>query len=143
MTDPTCEQVQLSVLAERDGERPLLGAAPVQGHLASCEECPRALEADAAVRAAFQGKARARPPPAPAWPAVARAIERTPRRSGRGLAVAGAAAVVAMQAVALGPGAGFGWAVRLAPVVAIAVLFAALRANPFRLETSLALPPLA
>lgn len=134
MSEPSCEEVQCSVAAVRDGERPGLEVALVDGHLAWCEACRLALEGDAAVRAALKGRVRAAPVPAPTWPAVASAIVRRP---GRWVAMAAAAVVVLGQAVVLGPGVGLGWPARAAPLVAASLLFAALRTNPFRLDTHL------
>jgi anti-sigma factor RsiW len=132
MTEQRCEQIQVAVMALRDGEEAPLGRAEVEAHLAGCSGCQRDLRVDASLRSALEVLA---PNPPSLWPHVSPALAARPVRVGATLWLAGAGGLLLAVRVALALEAGaHGWVGRALPAIVLVAVFAALRLNPLRIS---------
>ena len=140
MTDDTCQIVQLSAMALRDGQAAPLSAEQVQQHLHHCQTCREAVAQMESFLNIVDLQVR-RPVEADLWPRIEAALK---DRSDRATEPAyrptlGGLLIVALSCKLLSLQVGFGASLWLAVALAAAVGAALcwVRVNPFRIALSL------
>jgi predicted anti-sigma-YlaC factor YlaD len=140
MTDDTCQIVQISAMALRDGQTGPLSAEQVQQHLHQCQTCREAVAQMESFLNIVDLHVR-RPVEADLWPRIESALKRTSDRSTERayrLALAGLL-IVTLGCKLLSLHVGFEASVLLALAsgATVGAALCWLRVNPFRIAVSL------
>ena len=128
----TCEEWRLAAMAWVDGEKPAVSSAAIEAHLATCGECRRETDALRELDRMWEGLRRSEDH-VDLWPTIHERLGHPRRRWLSMLVVLLAtfklADLVTETSLAL-------W-VQVVPLLMAAAVFAALRQNPFRIQTDL------
>ena len=135
----SCEQILMQKMALIDGEKTDLDAAQIDAHAAACQNCRREI-AQLENTAALLARHERQIPNVDLWSAIDARIsaETAPVVKWQPFAVLGILLVVYKLAEMI-PERDLGWALKLAPFVLIAAVFAFLKENPFKINTELIL----
>jgi len=135
----SCEQILMQKMALIDGEKTDLDAARIDAHAAACENCRREI-AQLENTAALLARHERQIPNVDLWSAIDARInaDNAPVVKWQPFAVLGILLVVYKLAEMI-PERDLGWALKLAPFVLIAAVFAFLKENPFKINTELIL----
>lgn len=137
-----CESIRLAIMARLDGESASVPAGQVQAHLAGCPDCRREAEAMRALSALLAAQAR-RGQTAQLWPRLGASLAATKVATAEpdsaGFFVLLGLTLLACQAALFLVAPPVHLPVNLVGVVAVACLLASRQANPFVIETELAL----
>jgi predicted anti-sigma-YlaC factor YlaD len=140
MSGKYCEKVQMSAMAIRDGEAPLLSKEDISEHLKSCADCRNELKRQETVSRLFSELMR-RSYTEDIWPTVAAAIKESAasRNTNAELFVFGLFGFVLLvcKIAEVLPGITPVLAIKLLSLVAVFVFFAIIKQNPFSLSLHL------
>lgn len=130
----SCEEWRVAAMALADGETPPVSRAAIEAHLATCHGCRRAIEELQALARTWAGQRR---PDyhVDLWPAIHDRLGRPKRRWLPTLVVL----LVIFKLADLLTDTSLALWVQVVPVLMAAAAFAALRQNPFRIQTDLGL----
>ena len=141
MKPDECEETILSVMAETDGEAPLLSAGQTTLHLSRCETCRTEIERQKIAVDVFQKQER-RAVQADLWLKIEKRIAAEPvsepLRTRYFFLLLGAV-LVAYKLLEMIPANDFGFWFKPAPLIFVAALFYFFRENPFKINTELKL----
>lgn len=129
----TCEEYRLAAMALADGETPPASRAAIEAHVAACEGCRREIEQLHELARMWQGQTRSNYN-VDLWPEIQGRLERPKRRWLPPLVVL----LVLFKLADFIVDQEFALWVQLAPVLMAGAAFAALRQNPFQIQTELA-----
>ena len=136
-----CEETILSVMAEMDGETPLLSTEQTAQHLSQCEQCQTEINRQKETFNLFQGQKRL-VSQADLWLEIERRISDTPIsepiRTRYFFLLLGVILVV-YKLLEMIPAQDFGFLFKFVPLIFIAALFYFLKENPFKINTELKL----
>jgi hypothetical protein len=136
-----CEEIILSVMAEMDGETPLLSTEQTAQHLRQCEQCQTEIKRQKETFNFFQGQKRLAPQ-ADLWFEIERRISdrpiSEPIRTRYFFLLLGVILVV-YKLLEMIPAQDFGFLFKFVPLIFIAALFYFLKENPFKINTELKL----
>ncbi|HEX9959591.1 MAG TPA: hypothetical protein VGB00_01495 [Pyrinomonadaceae bacterium] len=141
MKPDECEETILSVMAETDGEAPLVSAGQMTLHLSRCEACRTEIERQKIAVDVFQKQER-RAVQADLWLKIEKRIAAEPVSGSartRYFFLLLGAILVAYKLLEMIPANDFGFWFKLAPLIFVAALFYFFRENPFKINTELKL----
>ena len=130
----SCEEWRVAAMALGDGEVPAMSRTEIEAHLATCEACRRVIEELQELARTWEGQ-RHPDYSVDLWPAIHGRL-RSPKRHWLPMLVV---LLVTFRLADLATDRSLALWVQLVPVLMAAAAFAALRQNPFRIETELAL----
>ena len=130
----SCEEWRLAAMALADGEMPPVSRAEIEAHMGTCDGCRRAIEELQELARMWEGQRR---PDyhVDVWPAIHDRLGRPKRHWLPTLIVL----LVLFRLADLLMDTSLTLWVQVVPVLMGAAAFAALRQNPFRIQTDLAL----
>lgn len=136
-----CEETILSVMAEMDGETPLLSTEQTAQHLSRCEQCQTEIKRQKEIFNLLQGQKRLASE-VDLWFEIERRISDTPIsepiRTRYFFLLLGVILVV-YKLLEMIPAQDFGFLFKFVPLIFIAALFYFLKENPFKINTELKL----
>ncbi len=136
-----CEETILSVMAEMDGETPLLSTEQTAQHLSQCEQCRTEIKRQKEIFNLFQAQKRLASE-TDLWFEIERRISDTPIsepiRTRYFFLLLGVILVV-YKLLEMIPAQDFGFLFKFVPLIFIAALFYFLKENPFKINTELKL----
>ena len=136
-----CEETILSVMAEMDGETPLLSTEQTAQHLSQCEQCQTEINRQKETFNLFQGQKRLASE-TDLWFEIESRISDTPIsepiRTRYFFLLLGVILVV-YKLLEMIPAQDFGFLFKFVPLIFIAALFYFLKENPFKINTELKL----
>ena len=137
-----CEETVFSVMAEMDGETPILSPEQTARHVTGCERCRAEIERQKAAVNLLQRQKRQPPSTIDLWLEVEKRIRdqpiSEPVRARYFFFLLGAILVV-YKLFEMIPAQDWGFWFKLAPLVFVAALFYFFRENPFKINTELKL----
>jgi hypothetical protein len=137
-----CEATVFSVMAEIDGETPLLTPEQMVRHIAGCERCRAEIERQKTAVDLLQRQKWQTAGALDLWPEIEKRIGDKPiSESVRGpyfFFLLGAVLVL-YKLLEMIPAQDWGFWFKLAPLIFVAALFYFLRENPFKINTELKL----
>ena len=137
-----CEATVFSVMAEMDGETPMLSPEQMARHVAGCERCRAEIERQKAVVDLLQRQKRQTAGALDLWPEVEKRIRHKPASGSvraRYFFFLLGAVLVLYKLLEMIPAQDWGFWFKFAPLVFVAALFYFLRENPFKINTELKL----
>lgn len=141
MKPDECEKTILSMMAEIDGEAPLVSAEQTAFHLSRCEKCRMEIERQKIAVNVFQKHER-RAGHADLWLKIEKRITgktvSEPVRTRYFFLLLGVI-LVAYKLLEMIPAGDSGFWFKLAPLIFVAALFYFFRENPFKINTELKL----
>ena len=143
MWSPKCEQIAMARMAIGDGEEPAMPVDEVTAHLEGCADCRRELEQLDGLAKLLNGQERREVSP-DLWPAVSERLAATsPVASASAhkwpaFVVLGLLLVI-FKLVEMIPERDLGFLFKLAPLLVVAILFACVKENPFKINLELTL----
>ena len=139
MNETSCEQVLMAKMAELDGEQTDISTEQVKLHLDSCDNCRAEVRRMQEVDRALQTHIR-HEHSADLWTTIGKRIgsDRSRQLGWMPFAVV-AMLLVVYKLVEMVPDRDPGLAIKLVPLVIVAVLFAVIRENPFKISSELIL----
>ena len=141
MKDMNCEDILIQKLALIDGEKAEFSDEQINAHLADCETCREQIEQLENTTALLKRQKR-REQDADLWAAIEERIDAKSETISplkwQPFVLLGVFLVI-YKLLEMIPERDFGWALRLAPFILIAVLFGFLKENPFRINSELIL----
>jgi hypothetical protein len=142
MKSDECEETLFSVMAEMDGESPMLSPEQTARHVAGCERCRAEIERQKAAVNLLQRQKRQTAGAIDLWPEIKKRIGEQPEaasvRAPYFFFLLGAMLVI-YKLLEMIPAQDFGFWFKLAPLVIVAALFYFFRENPFKINTELKL----
>ncbi len=142
MKSDECEKTLLSVMAEMDGEAPILSPEQTARHVTGCERCRTEIERQIAVVNLLQRQQRQTRGAIDLWLEIEIRIPDKPVSEavrGRYFFFLLGAILVIYKLFEMIPAQDFGFWFKLAPLAIIASLFYFFRENPFKINTELKL----
>jgi len=136
-----CEETLFSVMAETDGETPLLSKEQTARHLDGCGHCRTEIERQKETVILLQGQKRFASE-IDLWSGIEKRIVDKPANKSvarRYFFVLLGAILVAYKLLEMIPARDSGFLFKLAPLIFIAALFYFFRENPFKINTELKL----
>jgi len=137
-----CKATVFSVMAEIDGETPILSPEQTARHVTGCERCRAEIERQKAAVNLLQRQQRQTADVGDLWPEVEKRIRDKPiSRSVRGryfFFLLGAILVI-YKLLEMIPAQDLGFWFKLAPLIFVTALFYFFRENPFKINTELKL----
>ena len=137
-----CEETMFSVMAEMDGETPILSPEQTARHVTGCERCRAEIERQKAAVNLLQRQKRQIADAIDVWPEVEKRIREQPVpesvRARYFFFLLGAILVI-YKLFEMIPAQDWGFWFKLAPLVFVAALFYFFRENPFKINTELKL----
>lgn len=137
-----CEETVFSVMAEMDGETPILSPEQTARHVAGCERCRAEIECQKAAVNLLQRQKRQTTSAIDLWLEVEKRIGDKPIselvRARYFFFLLGAILVI-YKLFEMIPAQDWGFWFKLAPLVFVAALFYFFRENPFKINTELKL----
>lgn len=139
MNKLNCEQTIISLLAEFDGEESDLSTEQVLSHLADCRACREEYEQMKSTVLLLKNQKR-RQQDADLWTAIEERIsagsKTVPEMRWQVFLLLGLL-LVGYKILEIYPETDFGFFFKFTPVVIVAVLFIAVKENPFRIKTEI------
>lgn len=139
MKETNCDEILMALMALTDGEEAGLGLEEMEAHTANCANCQSEVQSAGAIAGMLQNYARAEET-SDLWPAIADRIGSAGRPAAwsnwpmfAGLALI----LAAYKLIEMLPAEDPGLLLKIAPLLAAAALFIALRENPFKINTEL------
>lgn len=137
-----CEETILSVMAEMDGETPLLPKEQTAHHLIGCERCQMEIERQKIAVNLFQKQERRRTGEVNLWLEIEKRLgDKTssePVQARYFFLLLGALLVV-YKLLEMIPAQDLGFLFKFVPLIFVAALFYFFRENPFKINTELKL----
>jgi hypothetical protein len=139
MKELRCEDVLMAQMAAADGEEPAFSKELLAAHVAACANCHHELEQSQALNQVLAGHTLAEPR-VDLWPAIENRIAKRALAipAWQSFALIGLLLVV-YKLLELLPARDPGMALKLVPLVIVALLFVLIKENPFRINTELVL----
>jgi hypothetical protein len=136
MKELTCEDVLMAQMAAADGEEPAFSNEQLAAHMTSCANCQNELKQLLALDRVLASHTLAEPH-VNVWPAIQNRIAK-PVLSWRPFALIGLLLII-YKLLEMLPARDPGMAIKLVPLVIVALLFVLIKENPFRINTELVL----
>lgn len=137
MKSDECEETIMSMMAEVDGETPILSAEQTARHLSGCEQCRMEIKRQEAVASLLRGRRR-RADPVDLWLEIEKRMGNKPIARTDFFLLLGAVLVI-YKLLEMVPAQDPGFLFKLVPVVFIGALFFFFKENPFKINTELKL----
>ena len=137
MKELSCEDVLMAQMAVADGEEPGFSKEELFAHIEVCASCRHELKQSQALDNMLAGQTL-RESRVDLWPAIENRIAGRSAIGWRPFALIGLLLVI-YKLLEMLPARDPGMAFKLVPLVIVAVLFAFIRENPFRINTELVL----
>ena len=139
MKELSCEDVLIAQMATADGEESGLSKELLAAHVAGCANCRQELEQSQALDQVLAGRTLAGPR-VDLWPAIQNRIAKPARPvvGWQPFALIGLL-LVTYKLLEMLPARDPGIAIKLVPLVIVALLFVLIKENPFRINTELVL----
>ncbi|HST19686.1 MAG TPA: hypothetical protein VLR90_01090 [Blastocatellia bacterium] len=137
-----CEETVFSVMAEMDGETPILSPEQTARHVTGCERCRAEIERQKAAVNLLQRQKRQTTSTVDLWLEVEKRIREQPISElvpARYFFFLLGAILVIYKLFEMIPAQDWGFWFKLAPLVFVAALFYFFRENPFKINTELKL----
>lgn len=142
MKSDQCEEILFSVVAEMDGEAPILSPEQTARHVTGCERCRAEIERQKATVNLLQRQKRQTAGAIDLWPEIEKRIREQPESEAVQVPyfffLLGAILVL-YKLLEMIPAQDWGFWFKLAPLVLVAALFYFFRENPFKINTELEL----
>jgi hypothetical protein len=139
MKELSCEEVLMAQMAAADGEEPAFSTELLAAHVASCANCHHELEQSQALDQMLAGHTL-RESHVDLWPAIENRIAKRARPvvGWQPFALIGLLLII-YKLLEMLPARDPGIAIKLMPLVIVALLFVLIKENPFRINTELVL----
>lgn len=139
MKETNCDEILMAMMAVADGEEAGIDLEDIRVHSATCESCRREVEKAGAITEMLKNYTRGREK-SDLWPVIATRIgtvERGTVWSNGHMFAALVLVLAAYKLIEMLPATHPGHFLKMAPILAAAVLFMFLRENPFKINTEL------
>lgn len=139
MKETNCDEILMALMAVTDGEEAGLGLEEIEAHTANCAGCQSEVQKAGAIAGLLQNYTRAEER-SDLWPEIAGRIPSIdkPDAWSNWQVFAGLALILAAyKLIEMLPAEDPGFLLKVAPLLAAAALFIALRENPFKINTEL------
>lgn len=137
MKELSCEDVLMAQMAAADGEEPAFSKELLAAHVAGCANCQHELEQSQAVDQILAVHTLAEPH-VDLWPAIETRIAKRSVVGWQPFALIGLLLII-YKLLEMLPTRDPGMAIKLVPLVIVALLFVLIKENPFRINTELVL----
>lgn len=137
MKELGCEDVLMAQMAAADGEEPAFSKELLAVHVAGCANCHHELKQLQALDQVLAGHTLS-VPRVDLWPAIENRIAKRTVSGWKPFALIGLLLVI-YKLLEMLPARDPGMAIKLVPLVIVALLFVLIKENPFRINTELVL----
>jgi len=139
MNELSCEEILMAQMAAADGEEPAFSTEQLAAHLVGCGHCQKELKQLQALDHVLARHTLAEPN-VELWPAIENRIAKgaSPVASWKPFALIGPLLVI-YKLLELVPTDNPGMALKVVPLIIVALLFVFIKENPFKINTDLVL----